>query len=183
MQVEILKIPMMPSAIGIIGIILELNNLFLVLGCHFHESFHFTCQYHLLHYRSCIGIGNEVYRWNRMCNEEIGHFSLGYTSIFGTHSHGIGTIQCCGVNSLVRLQTQLYTSQRNDELPLGCFWCIKPSGNVFHWKSCESLTFFKILLMALSFEYCFFITSKLLIFRDIRKYSKPFLCDKLNLKL
>lgn len=38
MQVEILKRPMMPSAIGIIGIILESNNLFLVLGCHFHES-------------------------------------------------------------------------------------------------------------------------------------------------
>ena len=141
MQVEILKIPMMPSAIGIIGIILELNNLFLVLGCHFHESFHFTCQYHLLHYRSCIGIGNEVYRWNRMCNEEIGHFSLGNTSIFGTHSHGIGTIQCCGVNSLVRLQTQLYTSQRNDELhvarrlSLDCSRWQQPPPNL-HLSSC-----------------------------------------------
>ena len=42
---------------------------------------------------------------------------------------------------------------------------------------------FVILLMALSFKYCFFITSKLLMFRDIRKCSKPFLCDKLSLKL
>ena len=41
---------------------------------------------------------------------------------------------------------------------------------------------FVILLMALSFEYCFFITSKLFIFHDIRK-SKLFLCDKLSLKL
>ncbi len=42
---------------------------------------------------------------------------------------------------------------------------------------------FVFLLVALSFEYCFFVTHKLFIFRDIRKYSKPFLCDKLSLKL
>ena len=40
---------------------------------------------------------------------------------------------------------------------------------------------FVILSMALSFEYCFFATSNLLIFRDTRKYSKPFLCNYFTL--